>query len=91
MHAGFEDAAVGFLMRYLATYPLHKLTPKEAESPQAPLSDGCRLSLECLKLGPPAGRPSFSEQTGARCSLQAADGAPRSRCLAAMPEMPHTD
>ncbi|KAL4445428.1 hypothetical protein ABPG77_011253 [Micractinium sp. CCAP 211/92] len=63
---GFEDAAVGFLMRYMATYPVRKLKPREAESPQAPLSDGCRLTLECLKLGPPADGQCFSEQTVAQ-------------------------
>ncbi len=56
---------MGFLMRYMATYPVRKLKPREAESPQAPLSDGCRLTLECLKLGPPADGQCFSEQTGA--------------------------
>lgn len=69
--AGLHDTAVGFLMRYLATYPAPTLLPKEAACPQAPLSNGCRFSLECLKLGPPASCAHFSEQTGARCRLLA--------------------
>ncbi|KAL4427958.1 hypothetical protein ABPG75_002047 [Micractinium tetrahymenae] len=60
---GFPDVALGFLMRYLAAYPVNQLSEEEAKEPQAPLSNGCRFSLECLKLGPPADCPHFSQHT----------------------------
>jgi hypothetical protein len=69
--AGFSDAACAYLLFQLATYPL----PDNVGGPQAeaPAHGGCRTTLECLKLGPPADRPLFGKEAGKLRAAMAAN------------------
>lgn len=64
--AGFSDASLAYLLHKLATYPL----PPDVGEPNAwaHAHGGCRTTLECLKLGPPADQQHFSGQAGKQCT-----------------------
>lgn len=62
LQAGFGDAALACLLHCLADCP--PAPPPVMPGQQHSQSDGCRAALRCLKLGPPADREHFSDETG---------------------------
>ncbi|PSC69802.1 hypothetical protein C2E20_6772 [Micractinium conductrix] len=80
-NTGFSDAALGYLMHQLARYPSPLLAAAAAPGglppgPEAPSHAGCRFTLQCLKLGPPADGGQLSNSTVA-CLAQVLQAAPQ--------------